>query len=446
MKLIKNMTFAALALLGAGSAYSTTTIYIAGSTGDRAGTQLGISELLTGWTFQGDKGATNSTTPSTLSKATGANYGVWTGTYSGQSVIIKTSFAGALAGVQAIAGNVPQYFVLSNGGGTTTLTDPTSANLGTAAVSATADFAFSTVFQATTPFVAGVYNGVTYSAVTEELIGVSPLGFYASPGFPTGSANITTALAKQLYTKGSLPLSLFTGNSGDNNKIVYALDRDTDAGQRWGIFNEIDLGTSGTVTAWQPTITGQTTTSGITYGGTVNSQALWPAETKSGIYSPTGGGGYNSGSSIAVPLTAVLGSDAYQGKYYNTDTSTYEYLYPNATAGYYIGYLTPSDANPDLLGTTGVVPSGSRGVSLSYNGVPLTTANVQSGLYTAWVYNRIIEPVGGVTTGTLQQSFHDALRDQIKNTAAAASGAIAIDSNFQVQRSTDGGDVTIIGQ
>jgi len=440
MKLIKNMTFAALALLSVESAYSTpTTIYIAGSNGDRAGTQLGISQILSsGWTFQGINGSTSST--GTLSTATGANFGAWHGYYGGNEYIIKVSFIGALAGDAAVAGNVAQPFVVSNGTGSGAVVSPLTGVLGTDYTLQNADFGFSTVFQATTPFL-GVYNGVTYNAVTEEVVGASPLGFYASPGFP--GTNITTQLAQQLYATGNLPVSLFTGNyTTDNHKYVYALSRDTDAGQRYGIFAETGTGNSGTITAWQPTITGQITgTGGLKYGGTVNSQILWPAETKNGIYSPTGSGGYSSGALIAQPLTTVLGANAYQGQYTDPDTGTTLYLHSDATAGYYIGYLTPTDANPGVLGTTGVVPSGSRGVALTYNGVALTNANVQNGTYTAWVYNRIIKPTSGLAG--LKLTIHDVLRDQIKNTAAAGSGAIALDSNFLVQRFADGGFVTV---
>ena len=449
MKLIKNMTFATLALFGAGSAYSQTNIYIAASSGDRNATQLGISHILkSGWHYQGEKGYITSSSGS-IKLATGSSTGAWNGTftYNGTDypVVIRVSFLGALSGDAAVAGNVQQPFVHTNADGVTYGTSAvksataTNAVLGTDYDNATADFGFSTVFQATTPF-NGSYNGVTYNSLVEEKVGVSPVGFYASPGFPSGQ-NLTTKLVQQLYTAGNLPLSLITGNSSDSHKYVYALSRDTDSGQRWGLLNEIGLGNGGTITDWSPAITGTTTSAGgVVYGGTANSQAYWPAETKNGIYSPLGGGGYNGGPAIASPLTAVLGINAYQGVYTDESSNTVT-LHSDATAGYYIGYLTPSDANPNVLGTAGDVPLANQGVPISFNGVALTTANVQTGKYSLWLYNRIIKRAS-LTTG-LVSGLHDALRDQILNTDAAAAGSIAWDSNFLVHRDIDGGFITL---
>src|SRR5690606_21115041 len=118
-------------------------------------------------------------------------------------------------------------------------------------------------------------------------------------------------------------LSLFTGNhEADANKRVYAIGRNTDAGQRFGAYTEIGLGTSTAVRVWQPVITGQTTTNGVVWGGTAHSHALWPAETISGIFSPLGSGGVNSGANLAPILTVTLGPDAYKLKYFDEDTET----------------------------------------------------------------------------------------------------------------------------
>ncbi|MEI7912584.1 MAG: hypothetical protein WCK77_23395 [Verrucomicrobiota bacterium] len=440
MKLNQFTAFSALALIATQGAFAQTVIHIVGSNGDRTATQTAISNILaTGWTFRGVGG---NATSANLSVATAANFGAWNGTYAGNPVVIKVSFSGALAGIAAIAGNTDQRFVVTNGTGTGSVPDPTTGTtLGTDYEISKADFGFSTNFQATSPF-NGVYGGVTYNPVIEEIVGVSPLGFYASPGFPAASASITTQIAQLLYTNGSVPLALFTGNfTADANKIVYAIGRNTDAGQRYGALTEIGLGTTTTVREWKPTFsTAQTTTSGLTYGGVVGSQELWPAETVGGVYSPLGSGGYTTGALLAGILTTTLGPDAYQGKYYDADTATYQFLYPSATAGYYVGYVTPSDASNRILGGNGVVPAGSRGVALSYNGVPLTNSNVQNGSYTAWVYNRIIKPQSGLAG--VQLTVANALRDRITNFDATSGGGLFNDANFKVKRTTDGGLVT----
>lgn len=442
MRLLNLFAAGAVALTMATSAAAQTVIRIVASNGDRTATQTAISKLLApGWTYQGINGNTSST--GSLSIATGSNFGAWNGTYSGTPVIIKTSYAGALAGIAAVAGQTQQRFVVSNGTGTGTVPNPlTGTQLGVDYELGIADFGFSTNFQSTSPF-NGSFGGTTYNPVIEEVVGVSPLGFYASPGFP--ATNITTQLAQLLYTTGSVPLALFTGDfANDLNKTVWAIGRNTDAGQRFGAYTEVGLGTATAVKVWQPTFSGQTTTSGITYGGTADSHALWPAETVSDIFSPLGSGGYNSGANLAPVLTTVLGPNAYKGQYFDEDTGTNQFLYPNATAGYYIGYLTPGDAGPRVLGTTSIVPVANRGVALSYNGVPLhnpdgsvNNANVQNGRYTAWLYNRILKPQSGLTGTKL--TFANALRDQIKNVDAPSGGGLFDDATFKVRRFTDGG-------
>lgn len=438
MNLLSKLSLLAASTLTLSQADAQTVIRIVASNGDRTATQTSISKLLSpGWKFQGINGNTSST--GDLAIATGANFGAWNGSYNGTDVIIKVSYSGALAGIAAVAGNTDQRFVATNGTGTGSVPNPLTATSTSDYEVSKADFGFSTNFQSTSPF-NGVFEGVTYSPVIEEIVGVSPLGFYASPGFPATGANITTQLAQILYTTGSLRLSQFTGDyTNDYSKTVWAIGRNTDAGQRFGAYTEVGLGTSTAVKVWQPSITGQTTTSGITYGGTVQSHQLWPAETVSGIFSGLGSGGYNSGANLATVLTVKLGPDAYRGAFFNEDTSQTEYLYPDATDGYYIGYVTPGDANNRILGQNGVVPVGSRGVALKFNGVELTDANVRNGKYTAWLYNRILKPQSGLTGTKL--TFANALRDQIRNVDAPSGGGLFDDANFKVQRFTDGGAV-----
>lgn len=437
MKHISLLAAATAAFATAQLAPAQTVVRIVASNGDRTATQTAISKLLaSGWSFNGINGFTTST--GTLATATGANFGAWNGTYAGNPLIIKVSYSGALAGIAAIAGNTDQRFVPTNGTNDGAVTNPlTTATFETAK----ADFGFSTNFQSTSPF-NGVFQGVTYSPVIEEVVGVSPLGFYASPGFPAAGANITTQLAQLLYTTGSVSLAQFTGDFiSDENKVVYAIGRNTDAGQRFGAYTEIGLGTTTTVRVWFPSITGQTTTSGITYGGVANSHELWPVTQQPGTFAvPLGSGGYSSGALLADKLTVTLGPDAYKNKYFDDELGDFAFQYPNATAGYYIGYLTPGDANNRVLGANGVVPAANRGVALKYNGVDLTDDNVRNGRYTAWLYNRILKPQSGLTGSKL--TFANALRDQIKNVDAPSGGGLFDNASFRVFRSTDGGLVT----
>jgi hypothetical protein len=437
---MKHSAFLAVAtavLATSTAASAQTVVRIVASNGDRTATQTAISKLLaSGWSFNGINGFTTSS--GSLGTATTANFGAWNGTYAGNPVVVKVSYSGALAGIAAVSGNTDQRFVLTNGTNDGAVTNPlTTNNFETGK----ADFGFSTNFQSTSPF-NGVFQGVTYSPVIEEVVGVSPLGFYASPGFPAAGANITTQLAQLLYTTGSVSLAQFTGDfTNDENKIVYAIGRNTDAGQRFGAYTEVGLGTTTTVRVWFPSITGQTTTSGITYGGVANSHELWPVNQQPGTFPvPLGSGGYSSGALLADKLTVTLGTDAYKNKYFDDELGDFAFQYPNATAGYYIGYLTPGDANNRVLGANGVVPPANRGVALKYNGVELTDQNVRTGRYTAWLYNRILKPQSGLAG--LKLTFANALRDQVKNVDAPFGGGLFDDASFKVFRSTDGGLVT----
>ena len=437
MKLKASLLVALAMLAAVDSASSQTVVRIVASNGDRTATQTAISHLLApGWTFNGINGFTSSS--GSLATATGANFGAWNGTYSGDPVIIKVSYSGALAGIAAVAGNIDQRFVITNGTNDGTVVNPlTTANPANYEI-AKADFGFSTNFQSTSPF-NGVFQGVTYNSVIQEVVGVSPLGFYASPGFPAAGANITTQLAQLLYTTGSVTLAQFTGDfANDANKIVYGLGRNTDAGQRFGAYTEIGLGTTSVVRVWFPAVTGTTTASGITYGGTVNSHELWPVAQQPGTFAvPLGSGGYSSGALLAQNLTVTLGPDAYKNKFFDDETNQFAFQYPNATAGYYVGYLTPGDANNRVLGQSGVVPLANRGIALKFNGVDLTDDNVRNGRYTAWLYNRILKPQSGLTGSKL--TFANALRDQIKTVDAPSGGGLFDDASFKVTRSTDGG-------
>lgn len=449
MKTLKTLALSALVLAGASLASAQTVIRIVASNGDRTATQTAISNLLdSGWTFRGING---SATSANLSVATGANFGAWNGSYASSPVIIKVSYSGALAGIAAVAGNLDQRFVATDGTGSGSVPNPlTSSNPADYEI-AKADFGFSTNFQSTSPF-NGTFQGVTYSTVIEEVVGVSPLGFYASPGFPgspvnphgtgyefgTYKPNITTQLAQLLYTTGSLSLAQFTGDyTNHTNQRVFAIGRNTDAGQRFGAYAEIGLGTTTNVTVWFPTVSGATTSSGITYGGNVTSHQLWPVNQQPGTFAvPLGSGGYNSGANLAAALTVALTEPAYKGNFLDENNQPQQ-LFPNATAGYYIGYVTPGDANNRVLGNNGVVPAASRGVALRYNGVELTDANVRNGTYTAWLYNRILKPQTGLTGAKL--TFANALRDQVRDVDAPSGGGLFNNASFLVKRFTDGG-------
>ena len=412
MNILKSTIAAVATLALVSTASAQTEIFIAGSNGDRTATNTAIPKLLTGTvTFAG-----NNANP--LS----ANFGVFKGgSFNGTPVTIYVSYIGATGGVKAVAGSQTVKFVESTATGV--VPNPTGAGAPHQAV--VPDFTASTNFQATSPY-QGLYQGTNYETLEDQLVGVTGIKFLASPGFP--GDNVTSQALEALYLSGAQPLSLFTGNPADFNKTVYAIGRNSDAGQRYIALAEPKVGGSN-VTAvnavvkhWQPTITGAAAgVGGFVTGGTVNSHVPWPVETISGVSSQfPGNGGYNSGANLAPALTVTIGP------------SVYTVENPNATAGYYIGYLTPGDANSIAI------PNGA--VELKYNGVSYSEDNVRNGKYTAWVYSHFLYKS---SLSGIKRQFADALANQVKTVDAVAGGGILLNT-VQVQRFSEGGNVTPI--
>ena len=468
MKTFKRLLLAAAILALQSAAYAQTTIYIVGSNGDRTATQTAIGNLLTNWTYQGNKGyATSTGTPAGIAVPQGDNYGVWLGTFGTSGTVrIKVSFLGAWAGLQYVADSSQQApFVAQNTPANTgNLADPSTLTAPNANLEKhSANFGFSTNFQATSPY-SGNYAGHTYANLNDTIVGITPLIFYASPGFPgspsstrpTFRPNITTQLLYSLYSGGEIRLSQITGDysGSDKTSYIYPLGRNTDAGQRYGVLTEFGLGVNGVVRHVAPqtsyktvatlpatptsqhsyTINGQS----VKAGGTVSYQTLWPTETVSGTSSGSdGNSGFTTGSNLAPYLTVTLGAGAYKNTYEDPIGGQTD-AHPDATSGYYIGYLPPGDGLTRVTDTT-TLPTSEQGVDLSFNGVRYSAANVQNGTYTAWIYNHLVDR--GDLTGTTA-TFATALANNISTvTATALNAGIFNDSNVKVKRAGEGSAV-----
>lgn len=437
--LFKTIAIALLALAGATNASAQLNIYIVGSNGDRTPTQKAIQTLLEasgGWSFQGNRGTATNSSPN---NALNSNFGAWNGRYKGTNVIIRTSFIGAVGAVRSLAGLQPERYVVANGSGTNATFDiylntnaVLNGNSTNGYTTNLPNIALSTVFQGTTPF-----TGAGYDTLTESSVGVSPIVFVASPG--SGLTNITTQLAQNLYQNGFLTAAQFSGNAADTNKIIFALGRNYDAGQRFAVLAETGTGTASSVNHWQPSITGTTTNAAnIVIGGRVTNQILWPRETISGNDSVSAGNsGYSTGALLASALTVTNIAT-------NAIKDTFGYAIPGATAAYYIGYITTGDYNTTIA-TNG--PGGTPlATLLSYNGVPYSSNNVINGAYTSWVYNRVLERSdarlpGGTLANPTIASFKDDLVNTITTTTGGVNGGILI-GDLKVGRTADGGVVT----
>jgi len=409
MKSLKTILLGATGLALAHTA-SAVTIYLVGSNGDRSATNTAISNLLTanGNTFT----AAYSVTPTgAAGSLTSSNWSTFTGTYStgpngNVPVVIKTAYIGAAGAIKAVAGNETVRF-LPNGATGNTNPVPETATNPAQYETHTPSFGTSTIFQETTDYTSNHPSG-NYIDLDSTLTGVVGLKFIGSNGFPAGS-NLTIRAAQALWSRGAIPLAFITGSSSDRTKSVFAIGRNTDAGQRFGHLAEIGLGVNAKVKQWKPTIS----------SGHVTGHVLWPRETVSGVDSGfAGNSGYITGAELVPALSAVLDSGAY-----NTGGVT------GSTAGYYIGYVTPSDAANAIAG---------GGVELKWNGVTYSTAAVQEGQYTAWLYTRVISDPD--LSGDAKD-FSDSLKANIISTAGATSQGILI-GTMKVTRTVEGGLVS----
>lgn len=413
MKTINTLIIGTAGLvLAAAGAQAQVKIYIAGSNGDRVATTQAIQDLLEGETYSAGIAAS----------ANASNFSTFTGgTFNGTPVTVKTSFLGATAAVKAVAGNLKVRFLPDSATGTSNV-NPSTTSDPTKYEEAVPSFGVSTNFQTTSPYL-GNYQGHNYKQLDEQLTGIVALQYFATTGFPAD--NITTAQAQSLYLSGRLPLSFFTGNANDHHKQVFAIGRDHNAGQRYGQLAEAGLGVNAVVNQWQAT------TEDINGVRHITGHVRFPI-----VIDPVNGESSqfvgNSGYAQAALLTAVFGARSGSTALPTVlDANAYKVGDSSATAGYYIGYATPSDA-------VNVIPPNGSAVPLKWNGVPYTVDNIRQGLYTAWVYTRVIRDPD-LPKNSLVYNFSQAVANQVRNvTIASVGGGIKLDT-VVVGREAEGG-------
>jgi hypothetical protein len=244
MKAPKVLFASLLALSTAGVAQAQTVIHITGSTAFRNATVSAITNILQpGFTF-----AYSGTS------FTGANQAIFTGTAitNGISVIIKTSWSGAAGGVQTVVQQLPIATWLTN-----TTAQSTGGTPSAPAVydpPAPPEVSMDDGIQATTPL-----PNTSSPVLTVQNVGAVTFKFIKNVGAPAGLTNMTPLMAQALWANGSLPLSMWTGNTNDASTIVYATGRDPDSGTRkvtfleTGIQNYVTGVTPSTVLQYEPT-------------------------------------------------------------------------------------------------------------------------------------------------------------------------------------------------
>lgn len=426
------------------------TIYIAGANGDRDTANTAIDKLL-----GGSSGSTFIAGTDSVANYKKSNYAIFQGTFSvggvPKIVRVKTSYIGATGGIYGLAGQHPVKFiadsVIDSGTPYAAANDPTKAG---AAQDVVPDIALSTNFQSTSPF-NGEYNGHFYESLESEKVSVIPLVWVASPGFTAD--NLTSKQARLLYGNGRLPLSVFTGSSSDRLKVVFATGRNLDAGQRFVAQTESGIGVLTHVNHYKPA------TLPTAYGQTIASHALWPYTPGDSTATPptsnswssaldpveVGNDGVDTGKNLSYVLSATLAAGAYtEGGTLEipdlvSDPSGATKALP--TAGYYIGYLTPGDANaiPGITNT----PNGANAVRLKWNGVAYSTSALAEGQYTFWTYEQVFwkSNLASQPGGQAKDGFRQALITQIKTQDASVAGIFL--NQVYVSRSGEGGEVSL---
>jgi hypothetical protein len=395
MKAPKILLAGLLALSTAGVARAQTVVHITGSTAFRNATVTAITNILQpGFTF-GYSGTS----------FTGANQAIFTGSdkANGISVIIKTSWSGAAGGVQTVVQQIPISTWLIN-------TTPQSASGSASAPAAydpptPPDVSMDDGIQATTPL-----PNTSSPVLSVQNVGVVTFKFVKNVGAPAGLTNMTQLLAQALWANGSLPLSMWTGNTNDATNIVYAIGRDPDSGTRkttfleTGIQNFVTGVTPSTVLQYQPT-----NASGVVNRnnpGAITGQQPWPVDTVDGVTFALGDAGYSSGGDLAQ---AMKSSSPFT----------------------YVTYLGLSDSTTAITGGA---------TALSWNGVEYSDAAIQNGQYTFWAYEQLGYLPTYVSTSANGKLVADELAAQIITSEAALAGELL--STMNVTRTQEGGPVT----
>ncbi len=400
---------AVLGLAAVQQASADATIRLTGSTAFRAGTHKGIVAMMGGAAnCKFAMGGLTATVPAaSQSGFEGADYTVVQGPVAGIGILtVQSTWTGSATGVKDVAeGNNLNFIPVSSlpaSNGYAAATVGTGAALATQ--STTAKFAFSDVFQASTP--------TPTPELDDNQLAIIPFSWVANEG-TTGFTNMTQQLARALYANGVQPKKLFTGNPSapDADQQVLAIGRDNGSGTRITQLAETQYGVFNPVQQWK-----------LTGSAAITSAQIWPVGDGVGSFAP-GNGGYSSGSTIrtfmGLPSSSVNLIDA--------DGLTFETGIPVTL----VAWLGITDS------TTAV---GNGAVRLSYEGVMYdgTNANlIYEGLYTGWGYLHMYAPSGLSTEEAL---FRDNLATQLTDTNVLGTAGLPINL-MHVSRGNDGATV-----
>ena len=227
---IKTLLIGASALGFASAAHAQTSVVnITGATAFRAAAHAAIVAGYTGNLTVGTTG--------TNSSVNGHSTVIYKGTFTGHpgTTIIRTSWSGSVEGIRALVDSKntklnATKFIAANATFSGNATAPTLNLVATDTLALTkglvADLAFSDCNVLSTPY---AKKGASLTGASAGIIAFAPCVNKDSNG---GITNLTTQQLRELHKQGTVPLSRFTGSSGDHSTDVYNVQRYDGSGTR----------------------------------------------------------------------------------------------------------------------------------------------------------------------------------------------------------------------
>ena len=469
MKLLKTLTMGALlaASIGIASAAPTTVIHISGSTAFRAGVQQAILDYLT--TESGGNAPTYAWKGNaSVLKASASCFLSNDGT-----IGVETYWSGSVAGVidlvcqNQLVNKFPDVNNNTlNNAVATTLNTEASAPVDFAWTDATFGSAAATVSGANIATGSTTTGTATTGAQLSALItgaglkeagtagqttsgqGIVPFAWFAGATSISGGTpftNFTTEYARAMITSGTIPLSFATGNSADDTKFIYNVQRAEDSGTRENSLLNAFFPVGNAPKSYQLAFSNNQTVltdpnfpSGLNTGGVtvangpavVTSASLWAGNlemnTNTNIsWSGTGHYGYIGGGDVANVLSATNPANL------NIPAGPKGPLGVANTGEFFVGVLGISDGGTVL--TNG-------GTILNWNGVPYTAANLQNGLYTFWGYEHAY--LLPTVSADLKNVANGIANTVYNGDATTNGGGVLINSAVLVKKTGDGGAIS----
>lgn len=385
------------------NAADTQVVYnITGATAFRAAANLAILDLLGPTTTYAYTGAS-------LNGTNRAIFKMVVGT-PGDSVttIVRASWSGSTQGIKDVADQTTTVQFLKT---TVTTSLGGTVNPGAAADFETtnARFAFSDVDK--------LLSDRPDSAIQGEGVGVVPFMFVAGESAPAAITNMTDQIHNTLWSQGTVPASLFTGDPANADFTIYATGRNNGSGTRASVLAETQYG------AFTQVVQFDSANDGTGAGGSLTGAPfVYPANPSATPPLAAGNGGESSNSFVRDNLVRSSNPSHLLGKYA------------------FVSYLTISDA---IAATgydqvTGTVSGGEGAKPMTYNGVRYSEQNVNNGAYSLWSFQQLYRAADSTPD---EDTFFTNLKNSIDGVLTPSIGLPT--SALQVERTGgDGGPIS----